>query len=258
MARRKKFPDFICRTSFDIANEVDGLGAMQDSFKQLRTAALNWGYDGIAYANFLTQLDPVAESRDENARLITYSKDWREHYNRERYQDHDVLFNLAASNSGPILWRDARQIQSLTRMQRRIFGDGYDAGHRHGITMSFHGPQGFSAALSLASSGNAGDVYNAVMPLVGLAWQFHGIYDAINTPRKLSIPPRNIGARERECLMWAARGKSASDIATILGLSERTVETYFTRIGRKLNVHGRIPCVVVATRLGIIQPFREL
>lgn len=258
MAGRKKLPEFISRTPFEIAGEIDSAGALQSSFEQLRTAALNWGYDGVAYGNFLTQLDPVAESRNESAKLITYAQDWREYYHQQKYQNHDVLFNLAAANSGPILWRDARNIPSLTRMQRRVFRDGYDAGHRHGITISFHSAKGFSATMSLASSGNEGDVLGAVLPLVGLASQFNGIYEAVNAPKDLNIPPRNVGARERECLLWAARGKSAVEIGIILGLSERTVHTYFTRIGRKLNVYGRIPCVVAATRLGIIQPFREI
>lgn len=258
MAARKRLPDFIARTPFEIAGEVDRVEALQNSFEQLRAAALDWGFDGVAYGNFLTQLDPVAESRNENAKLITYAQDWREFYFRERYQDHDVLFALAAANSGPILWRDARSIPSLTRMQRRVFRDGYDAGHKHGITVSFHSAKGFSATMSLASSGNEGDIYGSVLPLVGLAAQFNGIYEAINAPKNLNLPPRNVGARERECLLWAARGKSAAEIGVILGLSERTVYTYFMRIGRKLNVYGRIPCVVAATRLGIIQPFREI
>ena len=46
-------------------------------------------------------------------------------------------------------------------------------------------------------------------------------------------------AREREIAVLAARGLSNPDIADLLVLSVRTVETYVLRVYRKLGVHNR-------------------
>ncbi len=67
-------------------------------------------------------------------------------------------------------------------------------------------------------------------------------------------PPEHLSPREAECLQWAARGKSATDTAAILGLSARTVEAYLERGRSKLGVRTRIEAVAKAVSLGLISP----
>ncbi len=45
--------------------------------------------------------------------------------------------------------------------------------------------------------------------------------------------------REAEVLLWTAQGKSNSDIATILGMAEKTVKQHLGSIFQKLSVEGR-------------------
>lgn len=63
-----------------------------------------------------------------------------------------------------------------------------------------------------------------------------------------------LSPREKEVLVWVAKGKSNSVIAEILGVSESTVDTFLRRIYTKLNATNRITAVVKAIRLGIITP----
>jgi DNA-binding CsgD family transcriptional regulator len=60
-----------------------------------------------------------------------------------------------------------------------------------------------------------------------------------------------LSRRQAECLAWTEEGKSAPDIATILGLSARTVEAYIEKACEKLGVRTRIQAVVRARRLGL-------
>lgn len=60
--------------------------------------------------------------------------------------------------------------------------------------------------------------------------------------------------RELEALTWAARGKSSSDIAVILGISERTVNFHMDNAIRKAGVATRIQAAVKCALLGIISP----
>lgn len=59
-------------------------------------------------------------------------------------------------------------------------------------------------------------------------------------------------ARERECLYWAGEGKTSAEMAFITGLSEHTVNHYFTTACRKLNCVSRIQAVAKAVRSGFI------
>jgi len=63
-----------------------------------------------------------------------------------------------------------------------------------------------------------------------------------------------LSPRELECLIWVTRGKSSGDIASILGLSPRTVDSYLEKVCSKLRVRTRIEAVVVAVRAGVIEP----
>jgi DNA-binding NarL/FixJ family response regulator len=65
---------------------------------------------------------------------------------------------------------------------------------------------------------------------------------------------QRLTAREREVLQGVARGKSNSEIAQTLFLSEATVKTYLTRILAKLGLRDRAQAVVFAYEHGVVHP----
>jgi DNA-binding response OmpR family regulator len=64
----------------------------------------------------------------------------------------------------------------------------------------------------------------------------------------------NLGDREIECLTWAARGKTSTEIAQIIGTSKRNVDFHIETACRKLNVATRVQAAVKATAGGLIEP----
>ncbi len=62
----------------------------------------------------------------------------------------------------------------------------------------------------------------------------------------------NLTGRESEVLTWAGRGKTSSEIATILGLSERTVNFHFDQAMKRLDVSNRTQAVAKAVAEGLI------
>ena len=61
-----------------------------------------------------------------------------------------------------------------------------------------------------------------------------------------------ISERERECLGWVAEGKTTLDIATILGVSSNTINSYLAHVIQKLSARNRTMAIAVAIRSGII------
>jgi DNA-binding CsgD family transcriptional regulator len=55
--------------------------------------------------------------------------------------------------------------------------------------------------------------------------------------------------REAEVLLWVAQGKSNSDVATILAMSDKTVKIHLNHIYEKLNVETRTAAAMQATEL---------
>jgi DNA-binding CsgD family transcriptional regulator len=58
--------------------------------------------------------------------------------------------------------------------------------------------------------------------------------------------------RERECLYWVSEGKTTDEIATILGVSSNTVNSYVAHAIQKFSASNRAMAVATAIRSGII------
>ena len=63
---------------------------------------------------------------------------------------------------------------------------------------------------------------------------------------------RKLTEREREVLVVAAEGLTAREIATRLGVRERTVTTHLARIYGKLGVGTRLAAIRLATQSGLV------
>ncbi len=63
-----------------------------------------------------------------------------------------------------------------------------------------------------------------------------------------STPLESLGltVREAEVLLWVSQGKANADVATILGMSEKTVKIHLGHIFEKLNVETRTAAAMVA------------
>ena len=63
-----------------------------------------------------------------------------------------------------------------------------------------------------------------------------------------SKPLESLGltVREAEVLLWVSQGKANSDVATILGMSEKTVKIHLGHIFEKLNVETRTAAALQA------------
>lgn len=62
----------------------------------------------------------------------------------------------------------------------------------------------------------------------------------------------SLTVRERECLLWASRGKSQEEVAMILGIAARTVRFHHENAMRKLDAGNIAGAVALATALGHI------
>jgi DNA-binding CsgD family transcriptional regulator len=58
--------------------------------------------------------------------------------------------------------------------------------------------------------------------------------------------------RELECLRWTMGGKTAWEVARILGISEQTAARHLSRAIRKLDCVNKHQAVLKALRLGLI------
>lgn len=69
----------------------------------------------------------------------------------------------------------------------------------------------------------------------------------------------SLSLREREVLMWAAEGKTASETASILKVSTSAVNLYSSRAMLKLQAHTKAQAVAIAVRNALLsQPLEAV
>ena len=82
----------------------------------------------------------------------------------------------------------------------------------------------------------------------------HILHDDICDVVAASARPesQSLSAREIDALRWTADGKTAAEIAQIIGISRRTVESYISSAMRKLGTSTRSAAAVKAYGLGLL------
>ncbi len=81
----------------------------------------------------------------------------------------------------------------------------------------------------------------------------HSVRDRNNCPADDTISDGHISVRERECLTWAANGKTSWEISQILGVTESTIIYHLRNATRKLNAANRLHAVAKALQASIIE-----
>lgn len=92
------------------------------------------------------------------------------------------------------------------------------------------------------------EISQLIVPL--LSNNIHNIAKCHND----AAPRAVLTARETQCLTWAAEGKSAWEIATIIGCSERTTKFHISNACKKLNATNRYQAITKAILGGYINP----
>ncbi|MFS2151381.1 helix-turn-helix transcriptional regulator [Rhizobium sp. Rhizsp42] len=87
--------------------------------------------------------------------------------------------------------------------------------------------------------------------LVPIAFGFLEIVHLFASARGMTSPNK-LSNREKECLAWAAAGKSSIETGLILKLSPHTVNGHVKSAVRKLDVVNRMQAIAKACRLRII------
>jgi len=72
------------------------------------------------------------------------------------------------------------------------------------------------------------------------------------TSKKESNEPVNLTDRELEVLAAVARGERSKEIASHLGISERTIKAHLASIYNKLGVDSRAAAIAVAAQKGLL------
>jgi DNA-binding CsgD family transcriptional regulator len=193
-----------------------------------------YGFRMFAYLSFVP-----GENIDKVLALTTYPSTWVKSYCSNRYDRIDPVIARSVSTTLPFTWSIHGGRSGLTQRQRRFFDDADDHGIRHGFTIPIHDRNGKTASLTLATSGERSEIESRLEThqhaLHLIAIYLHAWIRRAQPTSERALRPM-LTHREITCVQWAARGKSATDIAQILRIKPRTVVFHIENAKQKFGV----------------------
>jgi DNA-binding CsgD family transcriptional regulator len=166
----------------------------------------------------------------------------------------DPVVQHCKHSSVPIAWtQDSYTSRGLGEQweQQQPFGYG------NGIALALHLPQGrhflFGVNRSAPLPSDSGDLTRLIADVQLFA--VHACEAAVRVvmpelPAVADVP--SLTPRELECLRWTMEGKTAWEVGSILGISERTAVLHVNNAAHKLNCVSKHQAVIKAMRLGLI------
>ena len=239
--------------NIDMLARIARAETVEDLTRMVDAISRELGFEHWIYG----ALVPVTPTRYEQFVLNGYPEDWRQHYLDQGYTFIDPTVKYARGHVVPTLWDELVDSQGITisdaQIGKRIFGEARDFGLAKGLSVPLHGLGCSFGMMSYVSRDAQHPIVESTVyaEAMLLASYVHQAASALLFSTKLR-ETRPLSARERECLKWAAEGKTGWDIAHLLDITERTVVFHLHNACDKLGVATRQQAVAKAMVLGLL------
>tara|TARA_R110000787_G_scaffold25249_4_gene71037 strand:- start:3770 stop:4453 length:684 start_codon:yes stop_codon:yes gene_type:complete len=208
-----------------------------------------WAYQVIR-ADALPEEKPVI--------LTTYPDEWYNHYVENAYHLVDPVIQKGPAQLTPFTWSSMAFGIKPSSEQQRLFAEAADYRLGEGLGIPVHGAGGSLSMVSMVSEEGT-ERLNRLLQDAGndvhlISLIFHNMARELLAMGRSGRSRVSLTPRERECLLWIAKGKTSWEIAVILGVSERTVNFHVDNARAKFGVASRFEAVIKAVMKGIIAP----
>jgi DNA-binding CsgD family transcriptional regulator len=193
----------------------------------------------------------AAEALNAQNTLITYPGSWLRRYQEAQHQQTDPVLKNVLNTMLPTFWDDVIRVSP----KDIVLNEAIDHGLRSGITVSLYGHRGQRALLSFSRAQQLKESRTRMFhsaSVIQLAAQYvHEALERVTHNTKELMAPK-LSIREKDCLKWAACGKTSWEIGKILRVSERTAIFHLTNATKKLQAPNRRAAVARALNLRLI------
>lgn len=232
-----------------LEKKIETFGELSEVFDFVRDQALSLGFIRMSY-----HLTPSFDA-PTSSRTIVYTHGFplgaMKLYSDPEIRKLDPIpqrtFDLGRITYWADAMRDCADDPGVARFAEVFAEFGLD----HGFGIPLFGPRGRDAYASFDFGRPASEADNAAIVHIRSLSQFAHQRACVLIEAQRERP--QLSERELEVLQWMARGKSSTDIGTILGISPETVRTYSQRIYLKLKTSDRVGAVVKAVKLGLVE-----
>jgi LuxR family quorum sensing-dependent transcriptional regulator len=241
--------DILYPRVLSLIDRLPELKSTEESWSVFREFARYYGFSCGAIADLP---DPTTKDFADNVFCVDWPEAWQQRYLEQNYVGSDPAVLHLTRSLLPYSWEDLLDCPEYTKQERNIVLEANEFSLNSGFVVPLPGLRSGSAILTIAGDGvDLSPNDRAELQLAAIYTHSH--LRGLVRPKD-DRPQRGISPRERECLHWAAAGKTDWEISEILSISPRTANFHLENAKRKFNVATKMQAVVLALREGIISP----
>jgi len=175
-------------------------------------------------------------------------------FNDPRAMQRDPVMQHCKRQSLPIIWDQGTY---TSQGQGELWEEQARFGYQTGIAMALHLPEGKHFMLGVdrdrALPSDRHELTRVVADLQLFAVHALDAAMRVLVPNEASPEAPSLTPRELEALRWTMDGKTAWEVGSILGITERTAVLHLNNAMRKLGCVNKHQAVLKALRLGVIR-----
>jgi|HubBroStandDraft_1064217.scaffolds.fasta_scaffold187078_2 LuxR family quorum-sensing system transcriptional regulator SolR len=217
--------------------------------REMERFAKQMGFDRYVYALKITAPSLIPQEY----LLSGYPEGWVNRYVSRGYFKIDPIVRQCEHSTLPVLW-DEHMVAETDVSE--FWEEAHSFGLRAGLSFTVREQPGVTGILSLSRDQSIDLEEPELAAIIGRAQVFasvlHYAVARIDLPRLIPQARIPLTARERECIKWAADGKTAWEIGKILGITERTAIFHTNNITRKLGAVNKTQAIVRALALNLV------
>ena len=224
--------------------EIKTANELKDALKQ---ASQRMGFDHFA----LSLEARASDDADTEMLLHDYPDEWAKVYTSFDLAGRDPVRRACDQAFGGFTWEAIGQLIPMTRGDRQMLAVGRECGIGDGFTIPRHLPGMARGTLTFVVAPDR------CLPHRWLVVAEYLGTLALTSALKISDMARPVALprlsdRQRECLLWVARGKTAAETAIILGISSETVIQHLKMARERYEVHCSQSLILAALFDGLI------
>jgi len=212
----------------------------------LAAAAQRLGFDHLSYIGLI--YPPM--SRPTVLEADNLPADWKLHRRSLQLPVDDPLLTYAHAHSKPVAWDDP-----LLQNPASYWHEARRHGLSHGCSIPLWTRHGCIGLVSFSRQHPAlpmDEYLSKVEAMSRLGQQIHHAMLTRHVPALAGSADAALSERERTVLKWTADGKTSSEVATILGLTQRTINFHIGKAACKLNSTNKTQAALKAALLGLL------
>ena len=223
--------------ALEFAHIVEAVTSIDDITAAMTSITTQLGFQHFA----LTHHVDVVAAGDNAIRIHNYPAQWADYYDGQAFGISDPVHRASHVTSVGFCWSKIPSMIPLSAADRRMLGMGREQGIGDGFPVPAHVPGEARGSCSFATEAGQ-PILETMLPVAQLAgaFAFEGARRLWTARGHLQAPPApTLTDRQRDCVLWVARGKGDWEIGRILGVGEETVARHIKQACERYGVNKR-------------------